>query len=237
MKILILDSSSRSASAAICEDGRLLGEYYTNNGKTHSATLLPMTEGLLRTCSLTIGEMDALAVTVGPGSFTGLRIGMAAGKGMAFAAHLPCIPLSTLEGLAWNLQGTDALICPVLDARVSQVYTALFRCRDGVLTRLTEDCAIPIRELETLLHSQPDEHKILVGDGAKLCYNKFENRPAGLVLAPEHLLYQRAGAMAGLAWQKVQAGETLPANEIVPAYLRLPQAERELQLKQQQKGE
>lgn len=236
MKLLILDSSSKAASAAVCEDGHLLGESYTNAGKTHSATLLPMAEALLHNCSVPLGELDTLAVTVGPGSFTGLRIGMAAIKGMALARDLPCIPLSTLEGLACNLLGFDGLICPVLDARVSQVYTALFRCKNGTLTRLAEDCAISIQELKQLLDTYPDERKILVGDGANLCYNSFNSRPENLSVAPEHLLYQHAGAMASLAWQKARAGENVSADEIVPTYLRLPQAERELKLKMQ-KGE
>ena len=138
MKIFVLDTSSKAASAAVWEDGHLLADCWQNTGRTHSVTSLPMAESLLAGCSRTLEEMDALAVTAGPGSFTGLRIGMAMVKGMGFALDKPCIPLSTLEGLAWNLQGWPGLICPVMDARVGQVYTALFRWENGTMHRLMD---------------------------------------------------------------------------------------------------
>lgn len=176
------------------------------------------------------------AVTAGPGSFTGLRIGMAMVKGMGFALGKPCIPLSTLEGLAWNLRGWPGLICPVMDARVGQVYTALFRWENGKMYRLMDDCAIAADELREHLAEYGAEPKILVGDGAMLCYNKFEGQLENLSMAPDHLLHQRAGAMAELAASLLAEGKTVSAGELAPVYLRLPQAERELKLRQQ-KGE
>ena len=236
MKIFVLDTSSKAASAAVWEDGHLLADCWQNTGRTHSVTSLPMAEQLLAGCSRTLEEMDALAVTAGPGSFTGLRIGMAMVKGMAFALGKPCIPLSTLEGLAWNLRGWPGLICPVMDARVGQVYTALFRWENGEMHRLMEDCAISAQELMEKLSAWPEESKILVGDGAELCYNKFNGHLAQLSMAPDHLRHQRAGAMAELAARLLAEGRTVPAGELAPVYLRLPQAERELRLRQQ-KGE
>lgn len=236
MKIFVLDTSSKAASAAVWEDGHLLADCWQNTGRTHSVTSLPMAESLLAGCSRTLEEMDALAVTAGPGSFTGLRIGMAMVKGMGFALDKPCIPLSTLEGLAWNLQGWPGLICPVMDARVGQVYTALFRWENGTMHRLMEDCAIAADQLLEQLAGYGAEAKILVGDGAQLCYNKFEGQLENLSMAPNHLLYQRAGAMAELAASLLAEGKTVSAGELAPVYLRLPQAERELKLRQQ-KGE
>ena len=173
---------------------------------------------------------------LGPGSFTGLRIGMAMVKGMGFALGKPCIPLSTLEGLAWNLRGWPGLICPVMDARVGQVYTALFRWENGKMHRLMDDCAIAADELREHLAEYGAEPKILVGDGAMLCYNKFEGQLENLSMAPDHLLHARAGAMAELAASLLAEGKTVSAGELAPVYLRLPQAERELKLRQQ-KGE
>ena len=181
-------------------------------------------------------DVDVIAVAAGPGSFTGLRIGMAMVKGMGFALGKPCIPLSTLEGLAWNLRGWPGLICPVMDARVGQVYTALFRWENGKMHRLMDDCAIAADELREHLAEYGAEPKILVGDGAMLCYNKFEGQLENLSMAPDHLLHQRAGAMAELAASLLAEGKTVSAGELAPVYLRLPQAERELKLRQQ-KGE
>ena len=198
MKIFVLDTSSKAASAAVWEDGHLLADCWQNTGRTHSVTSLPMAENLLADCSRTLEEMDALAVTAGPGSFTGLRIGMAMVKGMGFALGKPCIPLSTLEGLAWNLRSWPGLICPVMDARVGQVYTALFRWENGKMHRLMDDCAIAADELREHLAEYGAEPKILVGDGAMLCYNKFEGEPlhgAGSSAASAGRSHGRAGGI------------------------------------------
>lgn len=237
MKIFVLDTSSKAASAAVWEDGHLLADCWQNTGRTHSVTSLPMAENLLADCSRTLEKMDAL----GSHSRTGVlyrtahRYGDGV-KGMGFALGKPCIPLSTLEGLAWNLRGWPGLVCPVMDARVGQVYTALFRWENGKMHRLMDDCAIAADELREHLAEYGAEPKILVGDGAMLCYNKFEGQLENLSMAPDHLLHQRAGAMAELAASLLAEGKTVSAGELAPVYLRLPQAERELKLRQQ-KGE
>lgn len=214
--------------------GGLLAEHRTH---PFGVTSLPMAENLLADCSRTLEEMDAL----GSHSRTGVLYRDCASvwrwvKGMGFALGKPCIPLSTLEGLAWNLRGWPGLICPVMDARVGQVYTALFRWENGKMYRLMDDCAIAADELREHLAEYGAEPKILVGDGAMLCYNKFEGQLENLSMAPDHLLHQRAGAMAELAASLLAEGKTVSAGELAPVYLRLPQAERELKLRQQ-KGE
>ena len=164
MKILAMDSSAVVASVALCEDGRLLAEYTVNNGNTHSETLLPMAESLLKQFSLTAADIGLFAVSAGPGSFTGVRIGAATVKGLAFGMNVPCAEVSTLEALAHNLSARDGLICPVMNARRSQVYTALFRCSEGKLERLLPDSAMAISELDGIL-AKYGEPVSFVGDG------------------------------------------------------------------------
>lgn len=235
MKILALDTSSKAASAAILEEGELLGEIYSSVGLTHSQTILPMTESLLAATRTALSEIGLFAVTAGPGSFTGLRIGLAAVKGMAFALDTPCLGVSTLESLAYNLLGTPGLICPVMDARCGQVYTALFAggvdaAGGGTLHRLREDSAIPLEELFGWLEAEK-KPVFLVGDGARLCYNRRKEAGGSVEhwqLAPPHLLHQRASSVALAARPAFLAGGGIPADGLVPTYLRLPQAEREL---------
>ena len=151
MKILALDSTAVAASVALCEDGELLGEYTVRNGNTHSQTLLPMVESLLSFFEMSADDIDLFAASSGPGSFTGVRIGAATVKGLAFGTQKPCLGVSTLEALAYNLIGQNGLICPVMNARRKQVYTALFRCQSGQLERLLPDSALAITELDELL--------------------------------------------------------------------------------------
>ena len=151
MKILALDSTAIAASVALCEDGELLGEYTVRNGNTHSQTLLPMVESLLAFFECTADDIDLFAASAGPGSFTGVRIGAATLKGLAFGTNKPCIGVSTLESLAYNLIGQNGLICPVMNARRKQVYTALFRAKNGQMERLMPDSALAITELDELL--------------------------------------------------------------------------------------
>lgn len=185
MKILAIDTSAGPASCAVAEEGRLLASAFQNTRLTHSQTLLPMVESMLRGAALTLEEMDLLAVSAGPGSFTGLRIGMAAVKGMAFPGDKPCAAVSTLAAMARNLEGLplEGLVCPVMDARCQQVYTALFECRDGVVTRQTPDEAISIEELKNRLISVK-KSVIMVGDGANLCYNTLKGRHSQVGAAP-----------------------------------------------------
>ncbi len=226
MKLLALDCSSQAASCAIAEDGQLLGEYFVNIRQTHSQTLLPMLDNLLASTKISLAEIELFALTTGPGSFTGLRIGMAAVKGLAFGLEKPCMGFSTLETLAWNLAGFSGTACAVLDARCGQVYTALFALEPGGPRRLTPDAALPLAELAEQLAVQ-NTPIFLVGDGAEMCYNSFSGM-SGLQLAPAALRYQRAGSLCACAFAALQRGQApQPAAQLAPAYLRLPQAERE----------
>lgn len=226
MLTLGIDSSATAASAALVEDGRLLGEYFCNTKQTHSQTLLPMVQSLLETAGRSTAGLDALAVAHGPGSFTGVRIGVACVKGIAFPNNTPCVGVSTLEAIAWGgLAAEGSLLCAVMDARCGQVYNALFRAEGGALSRLTEDRALPIAQLEQELRPYGSQ-VLLLGDGAALCHEGF---PAwGARLAPENVRFQRASSVALLGEQAAKAGRTLSPAELMPVYLRLPQAEREL---------
>lgn len=217
--LLALESSSLAASAALLHEGQLLGEHYLNHGLTHSQTLLPLCHQLLENAQVSPRQLEAVAVSVGPGSFTGLRIGVAAAKGLAMGLGVGCVPVSTLEALAYNLMGLVPLACPVLDARRGQVYTALFAWRQGALQRLWPDAALSLEELGRQLPAGA----CLVGDGAALCYEALCGRVQGLCLAPAHLRYQRAAGVALAAAGKAPQ----PADGLAPSYLRRPQAERE----------
>lgn len=232
MKLLAIDTSSQSACCAIWRDGVLLGEFFGNVKLTHSQTILPMTQCLLEQTRMSLGDMDAFAVTTGPGSFTGLRIGISAVKGMAYALDKPCIPVSTLEALAWSCAAFGGYIAPVLDARCSQVYTALFSGKNGQPVRLGEDEAISIEMLINRLKNLK-ERVFLVGDGAQMCYNKCIECGLPVFLPSPAVLYARAGFAAQAAAAAYEGGKKIAAGALAPAYLRLPQAQRQLQQKQQ----
>jgi tRNA threonylcarbamoyladenosine biosynthesis protein TsaB len=222
MILLALDSTARVASAALCEDGALLGEYTINNGNTHSETLLPMVESLLKLFGLEIADIDAFAVAAGPGSFTGVRIGVATLKGLAFGSDKPCVGVSTLEALAKN-PSSDGLICPVMNARRNQVYTALFRSKNGVLERLMPDSAIAIEELDRILDGY-DEPVILCGDGYDITASQLKHP---IIPLPERFRHQSAFNVALCAMEAISRGEGGTDFELAPTYLRLSQAERE----------
>lgn len=223
MKILAIDSSAKVAAAAICTEDKILAETVLDTGLTHSQTLMPVCASLLENARIELGEIDAFAVAAGPGSFTGLRIGIAAVKGMALPTDKPCIPVSTLEGLAYNLIGLDGIACAVMDARRNQVYNALFALADGKVTRLCEDRAISVEQLEAEL-SRFSQKILLCGDGALLCQSKLSNTLPDIRLAPPALRFQRASGVAAAAFHNKN---TLTARQLIPRYLRLPQAERE----------
>ena len=223
MKILALESSALTASAAVCEESRLLGEITLNNGNTHSETLLPMTESLLCFLGLQVSDMDLFAVSIGPGSFTGIRIGAATVKGLAFGSGKPCIGVSTLAALAYNVPVPGGLICPVMNARRGQVYTALFRCRGGKPERLTPDTARSLEELDEQLRAY-DEPVFLTGDGYTLAEDALRH-PIGAL--PDRLRYQSAASVAYAAWDAYQSGVRTTEAELTPVYLRPCQAERE----------
>ena len=223
MKILALDSSALVASVALCEDETLLGEITLNNGNTHSETLLPMIEFLLSNASLTVNDIDLFAVSNGPGSFTGVRIGVATVKGLAFGTEIPCIGVSTLEALAHRLASEDGLICPVMNARRKQVYTALFRAENGTLTRLMPDSAIAITELDERLSAYSSPVR-LVGDGYEITEPLLTHpiRP----VAP-YFRSQNAYSVAQIARLKYLPEAVASDTALSPVYLRLSQAERE----------
>ncbi len=226
MRILAFESSAKAASVALLQDESLLGEYYQNNGQTHSRTLMQMAADLLRNCDLTAKDVDAVAVAAGPGSFTGVRIGVAAAKGFAWGREAPCYGVSTLEAMATTVRHMDGVICAAMDARRNQVYNALFEARDGILVRITEDRAIAMDELEADL-KKLENRKILVGDGALLCYNMLRERIPDLRLMPEQLRMQRASGVALAAARMAAEGRQASARDLIPNYLRLSQAERE----------
>ncbi len=232
MRLLAIDSSAKAASSAILENGVLKGEFFIHTQLTHSQTLMPMVGDLLTNTCYHLHEMDGLAVAVGPGSFTGIRIGVAAVKGMAMAENKLCIPVSTLEAMAYQTDYINGLICAVMDARCNQVYNALFTAENGNITRLTEDRALSINQLEQEL-AQRKEPVFLVGDGADLCYNKMNIDRLLVSIVPEALRMQRASGVAKAAARK-DPEEWVTAAQLMPVYLRPPQAERELKRRQGQ---
>lgn len=226
MKIIALESSAVTASVAVTGDEVLLAQSFQNSGLTHSATLMPMAADLLKNAGLTLEEMDVVAVAAGPGSFTGVRIGVAAAKGLAWPGDKPCAPCSTLESMAWQCAHMGGEICAVMDARRNQVYAARFRARQGKLERLTEDRAIGLDELIRQVE-RLDGPQILVGDGAKLAQKALDEANIPNELAPPHLLYQTAWGVARCALRMAQEGQLVPAAAMAPSYHRLSQAERE----------
>ena len=233
MRILAFETSAKAASTALLEDGRLLGEIYQNTGLTHSQTLMVMAQDLLKQCGKTVEDISAVAVAEGPGSFTGVRIGVAAAKGFAWGAELPCCGVSTLESMAELAGIWQGYLCPCMDARRSQVYNALFYVNRGEIQRLTPDRAIALCDLEKELKNL-QEPIFLVGDGSNLCYNTLLESVPGLVLPPEHRMHQRATGVALAAAKKLAAGAECSGAALVPNYLRLSQAERE-RLEREQK--
>ncbi len=223
MKILAVESSAVSASAAVCDNGRIISENYINAGLTHSQTLMPMIKNCMDTAGVTLSDIDLVAVAHGPGSFTGIRIGIAAVKGIAFGGK-ECCGVSTLEAMAYNLKGTDCIALCAMDARCSQVYMAMFDCGDDVV-RLCEDKAVMIDEIPEMIKNLKKDI-IILGDGAELCYNYLKTVCDNVRLAPMLSRYQRASGVAFAA--ECGAGERVAADKLTPVYLRVPQAEREL---------
>ncbi len=226
MLTLAFETSAKAASVALLEAGRLLGESYQNTGLTHSQTLMVMAEDLLKQCGRAVSDLTAVAVAQGPGSFTGVRIGVAAAKGFAWGRELPCYGVSTLEAMAASLGIWQGYVCPVMDARRSQVYNALFYVNLGKIERIREDRAIALADLEKELLTL-DGPIFLVGDGSSLTHKTLSGSVPNLVLPPEHRMHQRAVGVALLAEKSAARGEKADPNALTPNYLRLSQAERE----------
>lgn len=224
MIILALESSAKSASVAISKDRALLAQSYQFSGLTHSCTLLPMAEDMLKNVGLTMADVDCVAVAHGPGSFTGVRIGVSAAKGLCWGGDKPAVGVSTLEAMAWNGECAPegSIICCAMDARRKQVYNALFTFSNGVPHRLCKDRAVSLEELLEELKNF-DCPVYFVGDGAELCYNSFRRILPNSLLAPESVRMQNAWGVC----RSAELSEPHPASELLPVYLRLSQAERE----------
>ena len=222
MLILAFESSAKAASVALVKDGKLLSQSSQVSGLTHSRTLLPMAEDMLKNAELSIKNVDAFAVAHGPGSFTGIRIGVSAVKGLAWAADKPCVGVSTLEAMAWHGVSAGGYVCPVMDARRNQVYNAIFKIENGKPVRVTEDRAIALSELKEELLAL-GEKVFLVGDGTEMTARYLDAENIPYTAAPENLLWQSAWAVAMAAQDKPLGS----ADDLVPVYLRLSQAERE----------
>ena len=225
MKILAIDSSSLAASCALLENRKMVGEFYIDARLTHSQTLMPMIESLLSSTQTKLEDVDVIAVSCGPGSFTGLRIGIACAKGLAYGAGKPCAGISTLEGLCRNLEGLEGTACAVMDARREQVYTAAYSL-DDLSAPLFPDQAISIQELGEKLQALPRPIH-LVGDGAELCYRQLKDTVDGMKIARESVRMQHAYSVGLAALTLAEKGALCTAGELAPVYLRLSQAERE----------
>ena len=224
MIILAIDSTAASGSVALCRDEELLCEFTLNAGITHSETLLPMVESALKVCSLNVNDVDIFACDEGPGSFTGVRIGISTVKGLAFGKDIPCAGVSTLHALAYNLRGVNGIVCPVMNARRSQVYNALFSCKDGVLTRLCPDRAISIAELDEELAGM-EGPIYLCGDGYDITVDGFAKTT--VVPVPPEQRYQSAYSVALCGFDAYNSGNYTDDVTLAPVYLRPSQAERE----------
>jgi len=227
MMILALESSATACSVALTRDGELIAQAYQHSGLTHSRTLLPMVDSVLNSCGESMDHVDVVAVAAGPGSFTGLRIGVATAKGLAWPDDKDCAPCSTLESMAWPLAHMEGkvIVC-AMDARRSQVYNAIFLAEGGKLRRLSPDRAISLSELAQELKNIENE-KIVVGDGARLCYNVMTELGIGLTLAPEHLRMQSGWGVVRAAMELAGQGKLVKSAQLNAVYHRLSQAERE----------
>lgn len=224
MLILALESSAKAASVALMQDAELLAQYSQCSGLTHSRTLLPMVEDMLKNTDKKLADVDFIAVAHGPGSFTGIRIGVSTVKGLAWASDKKCVGVSTLAAMAWHGAAAGGLVCPVMDARRSQVYNALFEIKDGAPERLCRDRAIALSELAAELKGYGRE-ALLVGDGARLSFDYLTAEGISCRIAPQNLLYQSAWGV-GMEALRIEPGT---ADDLLPVYLRLSQAERERQ--------
>ena len=227
MKILGIDSSGLVATVAIQSDDILVGEYTIHNKKTHSQTLLPMIQDMLRMAEVPVEELDAIAVAAGPGSFTGLRIGAATAKGLGQALNIPLVAVSSLEGLAYNLAGADALVCPIMDARRNQAYYGIYDVSGEMPVVVAEQDAAPI---DTVLQKVRETGReiIFVGDGVPVFANRIaEEEGLAYRLGADNVRYQKASSVAALGRKYMEQGKGVPAERFVPIYLRLSQAERE----------
>ena len=235
MKILSVECSAGPASCAIIDDGKILASSFINAHLTHSQTLVPMIINMLSNSATKLSDIDNIAVAVGPGSFTGLRIGISAVKGLCAATKIKCIPVSTLEGMAEHFINKNCIVCAVMDARCNQFYNALFEIKNGNTTRLCEDRALLGNELRAEIEKLSTTTEIIIcGDGADLFYKTVSDLP-NITLADEHLKFQSAVGIGMFAYKNINFISTISPEELLPTYLLLPQAERELKAKTEAK--
>ena len=231
MTILGIDTSAVAASASVLRDGNIVSECYLNAGLTHSQTLMELIDAALKLAGVTSAEVDAFAVAHGPGSFTGIRIGVSAVKGLSFPHGTPCYGVSTLEALAYCADAADCVICPVMDARCQQVYTALFQKENGELIRLTEDAPLSLENLAARLRAY-DKTILLLGDGTEVAFSYLSGELANIRRFSEAFRFQHASGVALAAWKRYRSGVSpCSGAALQPVYLRLSQAERELKKK------
>ena len=228
MKILAIESASVTASCALSNDDAVLGEYTLSHKKTHSEKLMPLIEKMLLDLEIEIGEVDAVAISEGPGSYTGLRIGAAIGKSLAFALNLPIANVPTMKSLASNIYNENKLIVPVMDAKSGRIYTGIYRCENRMLVDVKEQFPCNIEELIDVLNGY-EEQVFLIGDGSVNYRNKFEDmlkiKP---VFSPSHFNYLKASSLCFLAYEMAKKEQMIKASEFAPKYLRLSQAERNI---------
>ena len=237
MKILSVECSASPASCAIIDDGKIKASSCVNAKLTHSQTLMQMIINTLDNSATKLCDIDRIALAVGPGSFTGLRIGISAVKGLAAPANIPCVPVSTLVGMAELFADRDCIVCAVMDARCNQFYNALFEIKDGIITRLCQDRALLADELKDEINKISSDKQIIVcGDGADLFYKhlcEFKN----IKLAPENLKFQNAVGVGLYTYKNSDTESSISHEQLLPVYLRLPQAERELKAKTNQEAQ
>ncbi len=234
MKILGIECSASPASCAVIVDGKIKASSFVNAKLTHSQTLMQMIINMLDNSATALCDIDRIAVGVGPGSFTGLRIGISAVKGLAAPTNIPCVPVSTLDGMAENFRDRDCVVCAVMDARCNQFYNALFEIKNGIITRICEDRALLADELKSEIENIPSDKCIIIcGDGADLFYKNVSDMP-NITVAPENLKFQNAVGIGLYAHSNQNNIECISPENLLPKYLRLPQAERELKAKTNQ---
>lgn len=229
MKILAIDCSGKPVSAAVLCDDKIISYTFSDINLTHSQTLFPIIESTLEAAKLKLSDIEALGVSTGPGSFTGLRIGIASIKGIAEPNNLKCVGVSTLQAAAYMFRGENAIVCPAIDARCSQVYNALFEVNGDTVTRLCDDRAIMIDELIKELKEYKDKKIVLCCDAAKTLFDMIKSD--NIRLAPPLLMFQNAVGVGLYADKAIKNGDYTDAQGLLPAYLKLPQAERELKQK------
>lgn len=234
MKILSVECSATPASCAIIDDGKIKASSFINAKLTHSQTLMQMIINTLDNSCTKLCDIDEIAIAVGPGSFTGLRIGISAVKGLCAPNKIPCIPVSTLDGIAEQFIGQDCIVCAVMDARCNQFYNALFEINNGVITRICDDRALLGNELKIELERFQDKKIIVCGDGADLFYKNVHDMK-NVIISPENTKFQSAIGVGMFAYKNLETIPNVSPDDLLPVYLRLPQAERELKAKTEAK--